>query len=174
VKANSGEYKVRFLHPDRSETTLDLKTEGEFLDIATPDGDWSISGLVIQGPKSKLPLNPQELPKLLPRPGISHQPPSTADAGHSIGLRIQITPATNVTAIRLHYRPVNQKAQFKIIEHTSADGSFTIPQEDVSPKWDLMYYFEILNPAGSGWFQPDPLVTTPYYVIKVGPGSESK
>jgi hypothetical protein len=165
---------VRFLHPDRSETTLDLRAEGGFLDIAFPDGDWSVSGLVIHGPKSKLPLDPQELPKLLPRPSISHQPPSTAEAGQSVALRVHTTPATNVTAVRLHYRPVNQKAQFKIIEHAPGDESFTIPREDVSPKWDLMYYFEILNSAGSGWFQPDPQVTTPYYVVKVVPGPTSK
>jgi hypothetical protein len=174
VKAHFGDYRVRFLHPDRSETTLDLRAEGGFLDIAFPDGDWSVSGLVIHGPKSKLPLDPQELPKLLPRPSISHQPPSTAEAGQSVALRVHTTPATNVTAIRLHYRPVNQKAQFKIIEHASGDESFTIPREDVSPKWDLMYYFEILNSAGSGWFQPDPQVTTPYYVVKVLPGPTSK
>src|SRR5437016_3866535 len=27
-------------------------------------------------------------------------------------------------------------------------------------KWDLMYYFEILNREGGGWFQPDPHTTT--------------
>ena len=32
-----------------------------------------------------------------------------------------------------------------------------------------MYYFEILNRGGSGWFQPDPQTATPYYVVKVEP-----
>ena len=29
-----------------------------------------------------------------------------------------------------------------------------------------MYYFEVLNDANSGWFQPDPLTQTPYYVVQ--------
>jgi hypothetical protein len=37
-----------------------------------------------------------------------------------------------------------------------------------------MYYFEILNSEGGGWFQPDPLVTTPYYVVKVSPRGGSQ
>ena len=45
---------------------------------------------------------------------------------------------------------------------------FTIPGEDISPKWDLMYYFEVLNDQKTGWFQPDPAMATPYYVVKVG------
>ena len=46
-----------------------------------------------------------------------------------------------------------------------------IPASDVSARWDLMYYFEVLNDRNSGWFEPDPLRETPYYVIKVVPGS---
>jgi hypothetical protein len=30
-----------------------------------------------------------------------------------------------------------------------------------------MYYFEVLNKQGGGWFEPDPAVATPYYVVKV-------
>jgi hypothetical protein len=30
----------------------------------------------------------------------------------------------------------------------------------------LMYYFEALSDNGSGWFEPDPLTQTPYYVVK--------
>ena len=53
----------------------------------------------------------------------------------------------------------------------SPGGRFTIPASDVSPRWDLMYYFEVLNDRKGGWFQPDPLRETPYYVIKVVPGN---
>jgi hypothetical protein len=53
------------------------------------------------------------------------------------------------------------------LELAAGQSTFTIPSGDLSPKWDLMYYFEILNTGGSGWFQPDPRATTPYYVVKV-------
>jgi hypothetical protein len=29
-----------------------------------------------------------------------------------------------------------------------------------------MYYFEVLGHSG-GWFEPDPLATTPYYVVTI-------
>jgi hypothetical protein len=146
-----------------------LTAEGGFLNVEFPQGDWSVSGLVVQGPKSKLPLVTPPFPEFLPRPAITHQPPTRAEAGQPITLKIQISPTTEVTSIRLHYRPVNQQAKFKMIESAPGHDSFTIPGADISAKWDLLYYFEILNKGGSGWFQPDPQVATPYYVLKVQP-----
>ncbi len=169
MKADPGEYRVHILHPDRSEVMLNLKQEGGFLNIALPNGEWSVSGLVIQGPRSKLALPPQMAPKQVPRPAISHEGPRTVAAGQALRLQLRISNGNAVSSIRLHYRPVNQLVPFKTIENAADNLSFTIPGEDVSAKWDLMYYFEILNQAGSGWFQPDPLITTPYYVVKVQP-----
>jgi hypothetical protein len=167
VHALGGEYKVHFLHPDQSDTIADLKTDGEFLNIRFPEGEWSISGLVIQGPRSKLPLKQQIFPKRLARPVTKHEPPVSAAGGQPVTLNIRISPALSGARIRLHYRPVNQKAQFKTIERGGDEQSFIIPGEDVSANWDLMYYFEIVNRGGNGWFQPDPQEATPYYVIKV-------
>ena len=169
VKADAGEYQVHFLHPDRSEAVAHLKADGGFLNVAFPEGEWTVSGLVIQGPKSKLPLEPQRFARPMPRPAIAHQPPATAKAGQAVALQLTLSNAAAVTAIRLYYRPVNQLAKFKTIENAAGRTSFTIPGEDVSAKWDLMYYFEILNTGGSGWFHPDPQAATPYYVVKVQP-----
>jgi len=60
---------------------------------------------------------------------------------------------------------VNQLAKFKMLEMPAANATFTIPGEDVSGRWDLLYYFEILNRAGSGWFYPDPAMAKPYFVV---------
>jgi hypothetical protein len=149
VKVAAGDYTVRLLHPDRSEAVLKLKADGGVLNIPFPEGDWSIAGLVIQGPDAKAALEPQKFPKILPRPALTHEPPSTIHAGEPLTLSLKIAPATAVTQVRLHYRPVNQQAKFKAIEKTPGE-SFTIPGEDVAPKWDLMYYFEILNNEGGG------------------------
>ena len=77
--------------------------------------------------------------------------------------------AASAARICLHYRPINQQAKWKSIEAPPEQQSFTISADDVSSKWDLMYYFEVLNPADSGWFQPDPHTATPYYVVRVNP-----
>jgi hypothetical protein len=55
------------------------------------------------------------------------------------------------------------------VEQPAAKTTFTIPPEDVTQKWDLQYYFEILNREGGGWFQPDPAQATPYYVVTTQP-----
>ena len=72
--------------------------------------------------------------------------------------------------VRLYYRPVNQLARFKMLE-AKPGARFTIPGADVSHRWDLMYYFEVLNSSNSGWFHPDPLRDTPYYVVKTAPAA---
>lgn len=167
VKTAPGDYTVRLLHPDRTEAVSQQKSKGGYLDIVFPQGDWSISGAVIQEAKSKEPLAAQDFPKALPRPVITHDPPAAVDPGRAVALTVRISPAADVAGVRLYYRPVNQLAKFKMIEDGAGRNSFMIPAEDVSPKWDLMYYFEILNRAGSGWFQPDPHTATPYYVLKV-------
>jgi hypothetical protein len=169
VKTGPGDYTIRWLHPDRSEATLLLKAAGDYLDIGFPGGDWSVSGIVVQGPKSKAPLEPQTFAKTISRPAIRHEQPRQIDAGQPLTLKIRISPATEMTRVHLYYPPVNQLAKFKTIEIVAGQDSVTIPGEDVSPKWDLMYYFEVLNRAGGGWFCPDPQTATPYYVVKVRP-----
>ena len=72
---------------------------------------------------------------------------------------------TEADALGAHVRDelgINELSQAK-----PTQAVFTIPGEDISPKWDLMYYFEVLNDQKTGWFQPDPAVATPYYLIKV-------
>jgi hypothetical protein len=49
---------------------------------------------------------------------------------------------------------------------------FTIPPEDLTPEFDLLYYSEVLDKQGGGWFHPDPRTATPYYVVTAAkPGS---
>jgi hypothetical protein len=171
LKAPAGDYEVLFLHPDRTVDSKPARSDGT-LSIAFPEGEWSVSGLVIKGPRSKEPPPEWRPPKPLPRPTIAHDPPPMAWTGEPLPLRLHVSPA-HVTMVRLHYRPVNQLAKFKTLE-AKPGGVFQIPAEDVSANWDLMYYFEVLNDQKTGWFQPDPLVATPYYVVKVNSKQEAQ
>jgi hypothetical protein len=163
VKAPPGKYQVSFLHPDRTVRTDSIATQDSLLRVVFPNGDWMVSGLVIHGPKSRLPPEPLVLPPALPRPRIQHQAPESAQAGKPLPLSITVDGAK---AIRLHYRSLDQTTKFKVIE---GGPQFTIPAEDISARWDLMYYFEVLNSAGSGWFYPDPATATPYFVVTTRP-----
>lgn len=100
------------------------------------------------------------------RPTFGHVPPKSALAGRPLVLALNVWPLTSAAVVRLHYRPLNQLAQFKTLEAPASRAHFTIPAEDVSAQWDLMYYFEVLNKEG-GWFHPDPWTATPYYVVTV-------
>jgi hypothetical protein len=46
----------------------------------------------------------------------------------------------------------------------------TIPGEDIDPRFDLMYLFEVMDHAGNGKIYPDLERETPYVVVKVERG----
>jgi hypothetical protein len=165
IKAAEGDYEVLFLHPDRTVDTTRAHSDGT-LSIRFPEGEWSVSGLVIKGARSKQPPPEWSLPKPLARPAFAHIAPVAAQPGQPLPLRLQIGQPAHITSVRLHYRAVNQLAKFKTLEAKPANPAFKIPAEDIAPQWDLLYYFEVLNDQKTGWFQPDPAVATPYYVVK--------
>lgn len=167
VKAADGVYTVRFLQPDRGEQRAQLRAREAHLDIPFPEGEWRVSGLVVQGEGTSQPRAPQTFALARPRPEMSHQAPTEVPAGRPMTVELRLAAPREVTAVRLWYRPVNQLAKFKLIENPADRLTFTIPGADISARWDLMYYFEILHRGGAGWFQPDPAVATPYYVVPV-------
>jgi hypothetical protein len=170
VKVEPGEYRVWLLHPERTAEERKLQAENGRLTIRLPSGDWSVSGIVVKGSRPAPAYPPPFESGQNAKPAMRHHPPAIVTAGKPLPLELEISGAEKVRSVRLYYRPVNQLAQFKMIE-AGPGGKFTIPASDVSPRWDLMYYFEILNDRDSGWFQPDPLRETPYYVVKVDTGS---
>jgi hypothetical protein len=169
IRTADGVYSVFILHPDGSSAPQKLRARNGFLDVVFPEGEFAASGLVVKGPRPPEPLSPQKWPKRLPRPNIAHSPPATAPPDKPLAVAVRISPTAAVKAVRLHYRAVNQLAKFKTLENPGAKGVFTIPAADLSRRWDLMYYFEILNKENTGWFDPDPRVATPYYVVRIEP-----
>jgi hypothetical protein len=167
ARTGEGDFTVFFLHPDGTSTFEKLRARDGHVDIAFPQGEWACSGLVLRSPRSEQPLPAQKTLQAPTRPTIEHFPPKIAPAGQPLALSLRIYPVTAAKSVRLHYRPVNQLAEFKTLEAPAARPVFTIPGEDISPRWDLMYYFELLDAEGSGWFHPDPATATPYYVVTV-------
>ncbi len=98
-----------------------------------------------------------------PRIAIEHTPPKIVWAGKPLTLALRVWPQTGITWLRLHYRALNQQAEWKMIETPVARPVFTIPAADVDPRWDLQYWFE-LTPS-LAW--PDASTATPYYVVSV-------
>ena len=71
---------------------------------------------------------------------------------------------THLKQVRLDYRPLNQLDHFKI-DRARPGAEFCYPRRDINDSYDLMYYFEVVNDTGGGWFEPDPLSRTPYFVV---------
>ena len=168
VRTGEGEFTVLLLNPDGSTSARQLRAREGRLDVVFPAGEWTVSGIVIQGETAAPPPAPPARPaRATWYPRFTHFPPRTAVAGQPLTLTLGILPTTAAKTVRLHYRPVNQLVPFKTLEAPATRGVFTIPGEDISARWDLMYYFEVLAPDGSGWFHPDPALTVPYYVVTV-------
>jgi hypothetical protein len=167
VRLPPGDYSVVFLNPDRTTRTENLRAADGTLSIVFPNKEWSTCGLVIQRAGWVAPpFVSRAIPARLPRPRIIHTPPAVVEAGKPVTLQVRVDPPASVSRIRLHYRTVNHSAAFTTVDAHGGEASFTIPASVVSPAWDLMYYFEIMAADGTGWFYPDPLVTTPYYVVE--------
>ena len=163
VKASPGRYEVTFLHPSRTVRIESIEAVDGLLRVRFPRGDWIVSGLVIKGAQTPAEPQPLNLPRRLPRPAMAHEAPAYAQAGQPLTLLLNVK---GVATVRLHYRQVNQGDRFKTLEGT---GTFTIPGTDVTARWDLMYYFEVLAENRSGWFYPDPATATPYFVVTTRP-----
>jgi hypothetical protein len=166
VRAPEGEYLVWTLSPDGTAAQQRLRTSAGILTITFPEGGWESSGLVISNVRTPQAPSPK-VAQPLSRPRIEHVPPSGFTPGRPLALSLRVYPVGDVVGVRLHFRALNHLVPFQTIENPASKLSFTVPAAGLPADADLLYYFEILKRAGGGWFQPDPQVATPYYVLKM-------
>ena len=101
-------------------------------------------------------------------PMWTHMPPASAPSEQPLTLTLHIAQPKTVSAVRVHFRPTDPAAATQAIEQAAkAEVTFIIPGREITGNWDLQYFFEILNADGGGWFAPDPLTATPYWVVHV-------
>ncbi len=160
-----GPYRAVLLKPNGDALTLNLEARSGTLDVPMPDGPWQFSGLLLTGGPPPAPVN--RWPRPVAKPAFTHHAPAHAIAARPLTLELQLWPPAQIRTVRLHYRPLNQLAAWKTIDAAPQSARFTIPAAEVDARWDLQYYFEILNTEGTGWFLPDPRVATPYHVVSV-------
>lgn len=105
-------------------------------------------------------------------PKLAHQPIKAARAGQPLKITAQVSDDSGLHAVRVLCRGVNQFEEFKSFEmHRPADSSnhyeVVIPAEELNPKWDFMYLFEVIDRHGNGKIYPDFERETPYIVVKL-------
>ncbi len=95
-------------------------------------------------------------------------PPASAPSEQPLTLTLHVALPKTVSAVRLHYRPTDPAAATQVMEQAAkAELTFIIPGREITGNWDLQYFFEFLNAEGGGWFAPDPLTATPYWMVHV-------
>lgn len=89
----------------------------------------------------------------------------------ALTVRAKVTGANGVRWVRLRSRPVNQKFEYETIRMTPSTEKdiyeATIPVQDINPRFDLMYFIEVMDSNGNGKIYPDLNIQTPYVVVKL-------
>ena len=106
-----------------------------------------------------------------PPPVVAHDRIETAPVGQPLRVVVRATDPTGVQSLRLRYRHVTQFEDYVTLElrptGRTDEYAATIPGEFLEPKWDVMYFIEAINRAGTGTMWPDFTREPPYVIVKL-------
>ena len=128
--------------------------------------------------RAALPSHPATKAVAIPASAMTGAPPvaqlskdATATVGRDFVVSATVTPSTDIKWVRLRYRHVTQYEDYQTAEmtfdRTSSAYKGSIPAAFVDPKWDLMYFVEVMDARGRGRMYPDLEKETPYVVVSV-------
>lgn len=104
-------------------------------------------------------------------PSAKLAPVAAATPGHDLQVQARIAAPAGVKWVRLRYRHMTQFEDYQTAEMRPGReaGVYTalIPAAFIDPKWDLMYFVEVVDRAGNGRMYPDFERETPYVVVAV-------
>lgn len=102
---------------------------------------------------------------------IQHQAATQAPRNQAITIRANVKAPAGVKWVRLRYRAVNQQLDYQMVPMTADAGSdiyqVTIPATQIDPKFDFMYFIEVMDKEGRGRMYPDWEVEAPYVVVEL-------
>ena len=100
---------------------------------------------------------------------IQHEAIKSAPVNHSISIKVRIKAPAGIKWVRLRYRSVNQQLDYKTLPMEAEEGSdvysVDIPASQIDPKFDFMYFIEVMDNDNHGIIYPDLEKETPYKVI---------
>ncbi|MEJ7739299.1 MAG: hypothetical protein WKF97_17875 [Chitinophagaceae bacterium] len=102
---------------------------------------------------------------------VVHQPVTSAPVGKALPIIVQASAPAGIKWVRLSYRSVNQEQEYKMMQMLPAGekGIFqvVVPAEQIDPKWDFMYFIQVMDNKGRGRIYPDVNEETPYRIVKL-------
>lgn len=109
-------------------------------------------------------------------PTVRHAPVTMAAAGQPLRVVAEVADPSGVKWVRLRYRSVTQYEDYKTLQMqpTASAGQFaaTVPAAHVDPKFDFMYYIEVMDEAGNGRIHPSLYEEQPYIIVRLQRGEK--
>ena len=102
---------------------------------------------------------------------IEHDAVTHAPAGEDITISATVKAGNGIRWVRLRYRPVNQHLDYSVMPMKKGpeEGVFyaVVPAREIDPKFDFMYFLEVMDQDGHGMIYPDLEKETPYIFVKL-------
>ncbi len=100
---------------------------------------------------------------------ILHQPIVSALANQPINIKANIKAPGGIKWVNLRYRSVNQHLDYQTLPMKAEEGSdgylVEVPANQIDPKYDFMYFIEVMDRNGNGTIWPDLNRETPYKIV---------
>ena len=102
-------------------------------------------------------------------PVVSLTSLTAAVPGRDLWVTAEVSAPEGVKWVRLRYRHVSQFEDYQTAEmvRDSKTGVYraAIPAAFIDPKWDLMYFVEVVGTNGAGRMYPDLEQEMPYVIV---------
>lgn len=102
---------------------------------------------------------------------ITHQAVNSVPVGKPLTVSVKVSAPAGVKWVRLRYRSVNQEQDYQSLSmvQTGEKNSYQalVPAGQINPKWDFMYFIEVMDNKGNGRIYPDLNKETPYIIVKL-------
>ena len=124
-------------------------------------------------------ITEREAPSFIPAPDVSnrrlfqiqHDAITSANVLEDITIRASVKAYAGIRWVRLRYRAVNQHLDYRLMPMTYVPGEdvykAVVPADQVDPRYDFMYFLEVMDNEGRGMIYPDLEVETPYIVVRL-------
>ena len=100
---------------------------------------------------------------------IIHQPLASVAVGAPATIKVKVNAPAGVKWVRLRYRNVNQEQDYQTMPLLATGEKDTyqaiVPASQINPKWDFMYYLQVMDNKGNGRIYPDLNKETPYIIV---------
>ena len=102
---------------------------------------------------------------------ISHQRITDLQLGKPLRVTVSVTNPAGIKWVRLCYRSLNQDMEYQTIDMIQSSEANTyeavVPDDSIDPKWDFIYFLQIMDNQKNGIVYPDLNIETPYIIVKL-------